>query len=182
MIWRALGVALLAAAVAVGAEYAPTPGAAALAWALQHGAPANAMVALYDDGRIADWPEGVERPPAGWVLEASNQVTAAAWLSAQSYPQPDVTVPVLDAVGQATGTARLLVLGGQLYVVTDSASPQRPWAQQWAELQAQAARRAEAAAAARTAGAAAVKAKSIEALREQVAALAEAVGKIADRE
>jgi hypothetical protein len=50
------------------------------------------------------------------------------------YPTPDSVVPVLDADGNQTGTARLLVdASGALVVVTDSASPQRSVAVQIAE-------------------------------------------------
>jgi hypothetical protein len=51
-----------------------------------------------------------------------------------AYPAPDSVVPVLDADGNQTGTARLLVdSSGALVVVTDSASPQRSVAAQIAE-------------------------------------------------
>jgi hypothetical protein len=50
------------------------------------------------------------------------------------FPSPDITVPVLDAAGAQTGTARLLVdATGTLVIVTDSASPQRPVADQLAD-------------------------------------------------
>ena len=50
------------------------------------------------------------------------------------FPSPDITVPVLDATGAQTGTARLLVdHAGALVIVTDSASPQRPVADQIAQ-------------------------------------------------
>lgn len=52
----------------------------------------------------------------------------------ETYPQPDVTVPVVDANGNPVGTARLLVdAAGQLVIVADSASPQRPWPDQKAD-------------------------------------------------
>ena len=51
-----------------------------------------------------------------------------------AFPSPDITVPVLDLTGTQTGTARLLVDStGALVIVTDSASPQRPVADQLAE-------------------------------------------------
>jgi hypothetical protein len=50
------------------------------------------------------------------------------------FPAPDSVVPVLDADGVQTGTARLLVdSSGALVIVTDSASPQRSVAVQLAE-------------------------------------------------
>jgi len=53
--------------------------------------------------------------------------TAVVEAIPDAYPTPDSVVPVLDADGNQTGTARLLVdSSGALVVVTDSASPQRP--------------------------------------------------------
>jgi hypothetical protein len=101
---------------------------------------------------------------------------------------PDSVVPVLDADGNQTGTARLLVdSSGALVIVTDSASPQRPVAVQIAEYRERAAAaaasratRIDAATKARAAGSAAAAANSVPALREQVAILAEQVRRLAE--
>jgi len=47
-------------------------------------------------------------------------------------PPPEVFVPMLNSDGEPVGTARLVVIEGSLAVVasTNSASPQKPWAEQ----------------------------------------------------
>ena len=47
-------------------------------------------------------------------------------------PAPEVFVPMLNSDGEPVGTARLVVIEGSLAVVasTNSASPQKPWAEQ----------------------------------------------------
>ena len=68
--------------------------------------------------------------------DAAN-AEAAAQAAAFDFPDPEVVVPVLDANGERTGTARLLVDStGQIVVVTDTASPQRTAAVQLAEFKA----------------------------------------------
>lgn len=68
--------------------------------------------------------------------DAAN-AEAAAQAAAFDFPDPEVVVPVLDAAGERTGTARLLVDStGQIVVVTDTASPQRTAAVQLAEFKA----------------------------------------------
>ena len=68
--------------------------------------------------------------------DAAN-AEAAAQAAAFDFPDPEVVVPVLDADGERTGTARLLVdRAGQIVVVTDTASPQRTAAVQIAEFKA----------------------------------------------
>lgn len=63
---------------------------------------------------------------------ASQQAQAEA--EASQFPTPEVIVPVLNADGEPTGTARLLVDDlGNLVVVTDTASPRRPAKVQLAE-------------------------------------------------
>lgn len=69
--------------------------------------------------------------------EAQAQAEAEAQAAAFDFPDPEVIVPVLDANGERTGTARLLVdHAGQIVVVTDTASPQRTAAVQIAEFKA----------------------------------------------
>ena len=68
--------------------------------------------------------------------DAAN-AEAAAQAAAFDFPDPEVVVPVLDADGERTGTASLLVdHAGQIVVVTDTASPQRTAAVQIAEFKA----------------------------------------------
>jgi hypothetical protein len=76
-------------------------------------------------------------------VEAQDKADAKADADAQAqaaqyaFPSPEVVVPVLDANGERTGTARLLVdAAGQIVVVTDTASPQRTAAVQIAEFKA----------------------------------------------
>ena len=53
---------------------------------------------------------------------AAANAEAAAQAAAYTFPAPEVVVPVLDANGERTGTARLLVdSAGQIVVVTDTA-------------------------------------------------------------
>ena len=75
---------------------------------------------------------------AAWdAAEAVAQAEAEAQAAAFDFPDPEVIVPVLDANGERTGTARLLVdHAGQIVVVTDTASPQRTAAVQIAEFKA----------------------------------------------
>ena len=71
------------------------------------------------------------------AAEAVAQAEAEAQAAAFDFPDPEVIVPVLDANGERTGTARLLVdHAGQIVVVTDTASPQRTAAVQIAEFKA----------------------------------------------
>ena len=68
--------------------------------------------------------------------DAANAL-ASEQAAAFDFPDPKVIVPVLDADGERTGTARLLVDStGQIVVVTDTASPQRTAAVQIAEFKA----------------------------------------------
>ena len=78
----------------------------------------------------------------GWSYATPERIAAeqAARLAAQQeaeanqFPTPEVLVPVLNADGVQTGTARLLVDDlGNLVVVTDTASPRRPAKVQLAE-------------------------------------------------
>ena len=57
------------------------------------------------------------------------KVNAAAALRG---PAPEVFVPMLNSDGEPVGTARIVVIEGSLAVVasTNSASPQKPWAEQ----------------------------------------------------
>ena len=54
-------------------------------------------------------------------------------------PAPEVFVPMLNSDGEPVGTARLVVIEGSLAVVasTNSASPQKPWAEQKDQILAQ---------------------------------------------
>ncbi len=78
----------------------------------------------------------------GWAYASPERIAAeeAARAAAQQeaeasqFPTPEVIVPVLNADGEPTGTARLLVDDlGNLVVVTDTASPRRPAKVQLAE-------------------------------------------------
>lgn len=64
------------------------------------------------------------------------KVNAAAALRG---PAPEVFVPMLNSDGDPVGTARLVVIAGSLSVLasTNSASPQKPWAEQKAQILAQ---------------------------------------------
>lgn len=77
---------------------------------------------------------------AGWryATQAEIDAKAAAEAAAQAEaealrgPAPEVFVPMLNSDGEPVGTARLVVIEGSLAVVasTNSASPQKPWAEQ----------------------------------------------------
>ena len=75
---------------------------------------------------------------AAWdAARAAEAAEAEAQAAAYTFPAPEVVVPVLDANGERTGTARLLVdSDGNLFLVTDTASPQRTAAVQIAEFKA----------------------------------------------
>lgn len=80
-------------------------------------------------GRVATEEDYAERD----ARQAEVDAIAADF----DFPPPEVIVPVLDANGERTGTARLLVdADGQIVVVTDTASPQRTAAVQIAEFKA----------------------------------------------
>lgn len=88
----------------------------------------NVFVSLEPSGPALVW------RVAGVAAPALSDLPSEAETDAALYPQPDVTVPVVDADGNPVGTARLLVdAAGQLLIVTDSASPQRPWPDQKAD-------------------------------------------------
>lgn len=98
--------------------------------AVQNPTPATCAAAGY----IAATPAEVE---AQEQADAQAKAEADAQAAAYTFPAPEVVVPVLDADGERTGTARLLVDStGQIVVVTDTASPQRTAAVQLAEFKA----------------------------------------------
>ena len=104
--------------------------------------------------------------------DAAN-AEAAAQAAAFDFPDPEVVVPVLDADGERTGTARLLVdATGQIVVVTDTASPQRTAAVQIAEFKAKSEARRQKMSEGK---AAAARANSVPALRAAVAQIIEAL-------
>ena len=55
--------------------------------------------------------------------------TAAQPMEYSAYPEPSTTIPVLDTNGVVVGSARLLAMQGslQLVLVTNEASPMKPW-------------------------------------------------------
>ena len=86
---------------------------------------------LADGGR-----EATEQETADWQAAQDAAASAAAEAAAQAEalrgPAPEVFVPMLNSDGEPVGTARLVVIEGSLAVVasTNSASPQKPWAEQ----------------------------------------------------
>ena len=85
---------------------------------------------------VARWETEAETAAREAAVAAAN-AEADAQAAAFDFPAPEVVVPVLDANGERTGTARLLVdSAGQIVVVTDTASPQRTAAVQIAEFKA----------------------------------------------
>ena len=72
----------------------------------------------------------------GVVAVDPVKVNAAAALRG---PAPEVFVPMLNSDGEPVGTARLVVIEGSLSVLasTNSASPQKPWAEQRDQILAQ---------------------------------------------
>jgi hypothetical protein len=117
--------------------------------------------------------ETPEEQAARESAAAAAQAEAAAQAAKYDFPQPDVTIPVLDADGNRTGTARLLVdASGNVVAVTDTSSPQRTWDVQMAEYKAKMAARGVNLSAAKTKAASA---NSVPALRAAVAALIAAV-------
>lgn len=131
--------------------------AATVAWAGPQAVWKDGTTRTYWPSRIA-WPDGTETTGANveqciaagvarWETEtewtereaavAAANAEAEAQAAAFDFPAPEVVVPVLDANGERTGTARLLVdSAGQIVVVTDTASPQRTAAVQIAEFKA----------------------------------------------
>ena len=87
-------------------------------------------------------PEGMQRVAGTDTHTRDGDVSRVTWEFeaipvVEVYPSPDVTVPVLDADGNATGTARILADADlNIVAVVDSASPQRPWAEQLEQWQA----------------------------------------------
>ena len=86
---------------------------------------------LADGGR-----EATVQETADWqaAQDAAAQAAANAQAAAEALrgPAPEVFVPMLNSDGEPVGTARLVVIEGSLAVVasTNSASPQKPWAEQ----------------------------------------------------
>ena len=74
-------------------------------------------------------------------LDARAAANAEAQAAAEALrgPAPEVFVPMLDSDGEQVGTARLVVIEGSLSVLasTNSASPQKPWAEQLDQILAQ---------------------------------------------
>ena len=76
----------------------------------------------------------------GWRLatpqEIADRAAAAEAADAEAEalrgPAPEVFVPMLNSDGEPVGTARIVVIEGSLSVLasTNSASPQKPWAEQ----------------------------------------------------
>ena len=66
------------------------------------------------------------------VVDPVKVNAAAAEAEALRGPAPEVFVPMLDSDGEPVGTARIVVIEGSLAVVasTNSASPQKTWAEQ----------------------------------------------------
>lgn len=126
--------------------------------------PAFGELVMYPDGRIRDgWPISISgdgwatSKPSADLLAASGYRLATAdeieaWETAEAAaaeaaaalvgPQPETLVPMLDADGKPVGTARILVdTNLQIIAVVNSASPQKPWAEQRAAYEAKAAAR-----------------------------------------
>ena len=70
---------------------------------------------------------------------AAAEAAAQAEAEALRGPPPEVFVPMLNSDGDPVGTARLVVIEGSLSVLasTNSASPQKPWAEQKDQILAQ---------------------------------------------
>lgn len=100
--------------------------------------PANAVSVPVDWYAAEGWRPFSLAQQAAWdAARAAEAAEAEAEAAAFNFPPPEVLVPVLDASGERTGTARLLVdADGQIVVVTDTASPQRTAAVQIAEFMA----------------------------------------------
>lgn len=117
-------------------QYDAGIGNAALAWARQHGASAKVVVSVSQAGDVIEWPDGIEKPTAAWLIAPSNHTDAAMWLNAQEYPAPDITVPMVNTNGNPIGTCRIVVDAATLepVAVINTASPQRPWSEQRAAI------------------------------------------------
>ena len=84
-------------------------------------------------------------PPIRCMTPAELEAREAARLEAEAQaealrgPAPEVFVPMLDSDGELVGTARIVVIEGSLAVVasTNSASPQKTWAEQKNQILAQ---------------------------------------------
>lgn len=133
--------------------------AAAAAYALDPTAPCarevdGQVVQWFDNGLPDKWGSTTPFHSATWLHaelgirqqtpqeiadRAAAVEAAAAEAEALSGPAPEVFVPMLDSDGEPVGTARIVVIEGSLAVVasTNSASPQKTWAEQKDQILAQ---------------------------------------------
>lgn len=93
------------------------------------------------DPSEADFIATGARLPTQEEIDARSAAQAEAEAQAEALrgPAPEVFVPMLNSDGEPVGTARLVVIEGSLAVVasTNSASPQKPWAEQKDQILAQ---------------------------------------------
>jgi hypothetical protein len=146
------------------------PGCKAAYWATQNGATITPDGPVRFDGRYVT-SNGVAVADVQTIQDADVE----AWDAARrAYPSPDSLAPLVDANGAVVGMARIVVNASSLepVAVVDSASPQRPWAEQQAAIRGRIAARKAAREAAGKAKNAAANANSVAALRAQVAELA----------
>jgi hypothetical protein len=96
---------------------------------------------VMSDGSISDWTCELPIPDEKDLPRTEDAILIVA---SQSYPSPDITVPMVDADGDSVGTARILVDPDTMEVraVINSASPQRTWSDQKAQLASNATERA----------------------------------------
>lgn len=97
------------------------------------GAPGDAVLDYLAPVAVRDMTQ--DELDARQAARASEQAEAEALRG----PAPEVFVPMLDSDGELVGTARLVVIEGSLSVLasTNSASPQKPWAEQKDQILAQ---------------------------------------------
>ena len=95
----------------------------------------------YEQQRESDPPEGQQVTGWTWAgLQDNRSVYEPIYADIPppilpEYPEPDVTVPLVDTNGTTIGTARILVDAETLQplAVVNSASPQKPWTEQNAQ-------------------------------------------------
>lgn len=90
------------------------------------GNPLDAVLDYEAEAAVRDMTQ--DELDARQAARASEQAEAEALRG----PAPEVFVPMLNSDGELVGTARLVVIEGSLSVLasTNSASPQKPWAEQ----------------------------------------------------
>ena len=130
---KVIAILIFATAVAASAQFVGPNGEWSASWPVQIGTTYNPTPAMCE---AAGWREATAQEIADReAARAAEQAAAEALIG----PAPEVFVPMLNSDGEPVGTARLVVIEGSLAVVasTNSASPQKTWAEQLDQILAQ---------------------------------------------